>query len=52
MRLLPFGTVVAAAVLPLATGLYLATTTLWTLLERRHLQRRWPQPVPAAAAAR
>ena len=51
MRLLPFGTVVAAAVLPLATGLYLVTTTLWTLLERRHLQRRWPQLAPAPAAA-
>lgn len=51
MRLLPFGTVIAAAVLPLATGLYLVTTTLWTLLERRHLQRRWPQAQPALAAA-
>lgn len=53
MRLLPFGTVLAAAVLPLATGLYLATTTLWTVVERRHLQRLAPrftgQPVPEAA---
>jgi YidC/Oxa1 family membrane protein insertase len=39
MALLPFGTLVTAAILPLATGLYLATTTLWTVLERRRLQR-------------
>jgi YidC/Oxa1 family membrane protein insertase len=36
---LPFGTVITAAILPLATGLYLATTTLWTVVERRHLQK-------------
>jgi YidC/Oxa1 family membrane protein insertase len=51
MRLLPFGTVLAAAVLPLATGLYLATTTLWSLLERRHLQRLTAQPAAGAPAA-
>ena len=39
MALLPFGTLITAAILPLATGLYLMTTTLWTVLERRHLQR-------------
>ena len=39
MTWLPFGTLVTAAFLPLATSLYLATTTLWTLVERRHLQR-------------
>lgn len=39
MALLPFGSLVTAAILPLATGLYLATTTLWTVVERRHLQR-------------
>ena len=39
MAWLPFGTLVTAAFLPLATSLYLATTTLWTLLERRHLQK-------------
>jgi YidC/Oxa1 family membrane protein insertase len=38
MALLPFGTLVTAAILPLATGLYLATTTLWTVVERRRLQ--------------
>jgi YidC/Oxa1 family membrane protein insertase len=36
---LPFGAVFTAAILPLATGLYVATTMLWTLVERRHLQK-------------
>jgi YidC/Oxa1 family membrane protein insertase len=39
MALLPFGSLITAAILPLATGLYLATTTLWTVVERGHLQR-------------
>jgi YidC/Oxa1 family membrane protein insertase len=34
VRLLPFGTVAVAAVVPLAAGLYLLTTTAWTLAER------------------
>jgi YidC/Oxa1 family membrane protein insertase len=33
-RLMPFATVVVAAFLPLAAGLYLLTTTAWTLAER------------------
>src|SRR3954469_3932891 len=33
LRALPFGTVVVAAVMPLATGLYLLTTTAWTAAE-------------------
>ena len=37
--LLPFLTVVFAAFLPLAAGLYLLTTTAWTLLERVALRR-------------
>ncbi|GAA1995860.1 YidC/Oxa1 family membrane protein insertase [Nocardiopsis rhodophaea] len=40
MSYLPFGTVAIAAVVPLAAGLYLATTTAWTVAERlalRHL---------------
>lgn len=37
IRLLPFGTVVVAAIMPLAAGLYLATSTAWTLLERTTL---------------
>ncbi|MGO4753323.1 hypothetical protein AB4212_32745, partial [Streptomyces sp. 2MCAF27] len=41
-RLLPlmsFGTLVTAAVVPLAAGLYLATSTTWTAVERAQLQR-------------
>jgi YidC/Oxa1 family membrane protein insertase len=37
--LLSFGTLVTAAVVPLAVGLYLATTTAWTAAERAWLQR-------------
>ncbi|GAB3815258.1 hypothetical protein [Micromonospora zhanjiangensis] len=36
--LLPYGTVLVAAVLPLATVLYLVTSTAWTVLERVLLQ--------------
>lgn len=39
VRLLPFGTVLAAAVVPLAAGLYLLTTTTWTAVERAALRR-------------
>lgn len=39
-RLIPYGTVVIAAFLPLAAGLYLATTTGWTVAERTLLRRR------------
>lgn len=39
VRLLPFGTVAVAAVVPLAAGLYLLTTTGWTLAERTTLRR-------------
>ena len=38
-RLLPFGTLATAAFIPLAAGLYLLTTTTWTLLERTLLLR-------------
>jgi YidC/Oxa1 family membrane protein insertase len=41
---LPYWTVVTAAIVPLATGLYLATTTLWTAVERRHLQNSTQEP--------
>jgi len=37
---LPFLTVVFAAFVPLAATIYLATTTLWTLVERAILRRR------------
>lgn len=39
LRLLPFGTIATAAVVPLAAGLYLLTTTTWTVLERALLYR-------------
>ncbi|MFC9973010.1 YidC/Oxa1 family membrane protein insertase [Spirillospora sp. NPDC127200] len=39
-RVLPFGTVVFAAFVPLAAGVYLLTTTAWTAVERAVLHRR------------
>ncbi|WP_269857736.1 YidC/Oxa1 family membrane protein insertase [Streptomyces sp. RPT161] len=47
LPLLSFGTLVTAALLPLATGLYLATTTTWTAVERALLQRTPNEAVPA-----
>jgi YidC/Oxa1 family membrane protein insertase len=38
-RLIPYATVILAAFLPLAAGLYLLTTTAWTLGERILLRR-------------
>ena len=50
---LPLVTVVFAAFLPLAGGLYLLTTTTWTLLERRLLARHVRQaPTPPAPAVK
>ncbi|WP_086573772.1 membrane protein insertase YidC [Streptosporangium minutum] len=42
MPLLPFGTLLAAAVLPLAAGLYLLVTTAWAAGERATLYRAVP----------
>lgn len=39
-RLLPYSTVIFAAFVPLAAGLYLLTSTAWTAIERVILQRR------------
>uniref|UniRef100_A0AAU2JQI4 YidC/Oxa1 family membrane protein insertase n=1 Tax=Streptomyces sp. NBC_00049 TaxID=2903617 RepID=A0AAU2JQI4_9ACTN len=39
LPLLSFGTLIAAAVVPLAAGLYLLTSTAWSLAERAWLQR-------------
>jgi YidC/Oxa1 family membrane protein insertase len=39
VRLLPFGTVLVAAIVPLAAGLYVLTTTAWTVTERSLLRR-------------
>ena len=50
-NLLPYLTAVFAAFLPLAAGLYLLTTTAWTLLERSLIRRiLMPAPVPPAPA--
>ena len=38
-RWLPYGSMLTAAFMPLATGLYLATTTLWSVAERAFLAR-------------
>ena len=42
-RILPYTTVVIAAFVPLAAGIYLLTTTVWTAAERV-LLRRWTNP--------
>lgn len=39
LRLMPYGTVVAAAFVPLAAGVYLLTTTAWSAAERALLHR-------------
>ncbi|MCG5219685.1 membrane protein insertase YidC [Streptosporangium sp. KLBMP 9127] len=44
LPLLPYGTLLAAAVLPLAAALYLVTTTAWTAIERGVLH---PRPATA-----
>ena len=43
MKLLPYSTLIIAAFVPLAAGLYLLTTTTWTVAERV-LLRRWIAP--------
>ncbi|GLY49035.1 membrane protein insertase YidC [Lentzea sp. NBRC 102530] len=39
IKVLPYGTILVAAYLPLAAGLYLLTTTTWTIAERALLYR-------------
>jgi YidC/Oxa1 family membrane protein insertase len=39
LRLLPYGTVIVAAFVPPAAGLYLLTSTTWTVVERAMLRR-------------
>ncbi|USX48689.1 YidC/Oxa1 family membrane protein insertase [Lentzea sp. HUAS12] len=39
VKVLPFGTILVAAYLPLAAGVYLLTTTTWTIAERALLYR-------------
>jgi YidC/Oxa1 family membrane protein insertase len=49
-RVLPFTTVAIAAVMPLAAGLYLLTTTTWSAAERTIIARRLPAPPGSAGA--
>jgi YidC/Oxa1 family membrane protein insertase len=51
MRVLPFATVAFAALVPLAAGLYLLTTTAWAAAERVVFHRLAPAP-PAPAASK
>ncbi|MCB5179649.1 YidC/Oxa1 family membrane protein insertase [Streptomyces antimicrobicus] len=51
LPLLSFGTLITAAVVPLAAGLYLLTTTAFTVVERAWLQRRKNRAEAAAGAA-
>ncbi|WKK21726.1 membrane protein insertase YidC [Streptomyces olivoreticuli] len=48
LPLLSFGTLITVAVVPLAAGLYLATSTAWTAAERAYLARGLPASPPAA----
>jgi YidC/Oxa1 family membrane protein insertase len=41
---MPFGSLLMAAIVPLAAGLYLLTSAAWTLTERAVLRRRFRQP--------
>ncbi|MCJ1707930.1 membrane protein insertase YidC [Microbacterium sp. VKM Ac-2923] len=41
---LQFTTAAVAAFVPVAAGLYLAVTTVWTVAQRRLLRRRYPLP--------
>ncbi|WP_371481359.1 YidC/Oxa1 family membrane protein insertase [Kitasatospora sp. NBC_00315] len=51
MPYLSFGTVLFAALVPLAAGLYLVTTTAWSAAERAWLHRDATAPAAALAAA-
>ncbi|MCK7628220.1 YidC/Oxa1 family membrane protein insertase [Streptomyces sp. RS10V-4] len=48
MPLLSFGTLITVAVVPLAAGLYMVTTTTWTACERALLHRDKKNPAPSA----
>ncbi|THA81835.1 YidC/Oxa1 family membrane protein insertase [Streptomyces sp. A0592] len=50
LPLLSFGTLVTAAVVPLAAGLYLLTTTAWSVAERVWLEHRKARVAARAAA--
>jgi hypothetical protein len=50
--IVPFASLVTAAIVPLAAGLYLLTTTAWTLAERTLLRRRFLTAPQGPAAPR
>ncbi|MEU9160317.1 YidC/Oxa1 family membrane protein insertase [Streptomyces sp. NPDC048424] len=52
LPLLSFGTLITAAVVPLAAGLYLLTTTAWSVAERIWLQHRKERAERAEKAGR
>ncbi|MBQ0983674.1 membrane protein insertase YidC [Streptomyces sp. F63] len=52
LPLLSFGTLITAAVVPLAAGLYLVTTTTWSAAERAWLLRGGGTAAPSAAAGK
>ncbi|MFJ1568433.1 YidC/Oxa1 family membrane protein insertase [Streptomyces erythrochromogenes] len=52
LPLLSFGTLVTAAVVPLAAGLYLLTTTAWSVAERAWLEHRKARVAAPAATDR
>jgi YidC/Oxa1 family membrane protein insertase len=51
-KVLPYFTAVIALFVPLAAGIYLLTTTAWTLAERAALRRRAQEAADRSAAAR
>jgi len=51
-RVVPYSTAVIALFVPLAAGVYLLTTTAWTLAERAALRRRAREAADRSAAAR
>lgn len=51
-KVLPYFTAVIALFVPLAAGIYLLTTTAWTVAERAALRRRAQEAADRSAAAR
>lgn len=50
-RILPYLTVLTAVFVPLAAGLYVLTSTAWTVVENMVLRRGLPDPHPAVGGA-
>ena len=51
-RVMPYTTIVGAALVPLAAGIYLLTSAAWAAGERRLLRRKATQPGPAGPPRR